>query len=134
MKTTKLCLAGACALAIAMPSLAEEAPQYVSASGKKDKEAAALLARVTPELRIEGSAQLYFNRLLFYKGLKKEADLFTPQIEEIQVSTLSYGIGNFHLYNGRPQEAKGYFEKAVATNAWPALAFIVGEVDLKRLK
>ncbi len=109
--------------------------QYMSLRrAKQDKQAAALLERVTPDLKIEGNAQLYFNRLLFYKGLKKESELFAAKLDEIQLTTLSYGVGNFHLYNGRPAEAKGYFEKAVSTNAWPALAFIVGEVDLKRLR
>lgn len=109
--------------------------QYMSLRrAKQDKQAAALLERVTPDLKIEGSAQLYFNRLLFYKGLKMESELVAAKLEDIQLSTLSYGIGNFHLYNGRPKEAKPYFEKAVSTTAWPALAFIVGEVDLKRLR
>jgi len=109
--------------------------QYMSLRrAKKDKEAAALLERVTPDLKIEGSSRLYFNRLLFYKGLKTEAELFANKLDDIQTTTLSYGVGNFHLYNGRPAEAKRYFEKAVGTTAWPALAFIVGEADLKRMK
>ena len=46
--------------------------QYMSLRrARKDAEAAKLLERVTPDLKIEGNAQLYFNRLLFYKGLKK---------------------------------------------------------------
>src|SRR5262249_17845692 len=62
---------------------------------KKDKEAAELLARVTPDLKIEGNTQIYFNRTLFYKGLKKEADLFAGSLEDIQLATLSYGVGNW---------------------------------------
>lgn len=109
--------------------------QYMSLRrANKDKQAAALLERVTPDLKIEGSAQLYFNRLLFYKGLKQEAELLGAKLDDIQLTTLSYGIGNFHFYGGRPAEAKRHWEKAVSTTAWPALAFIVGEADLKRLR
>ncbi|HEY3122145.1 MAG TPA: tetratricopeptide repeat protein [Vicinamibacteria bacterium] len=107
--------------------------QYMSLKrAKKDKEAAQLLERVTPELKIEGNARLYFNRLLFYKGLKKEDELFAGQPSDIEATTLDYGVGNWYLYNGKPEKARGYFEKAVATTAWPALAFIAAENELAR--
>jgi tetratricopeptide (TPR) repeat protein len=96
----------------------------------KDKEAARLLDRVTPDLKIEGNARLYFNRLLFYKGLKKEDELFAGQPTDIETTTLDYGVGNWYLYNGKPDKARAYFEKAVSTSAWPALAFIASEREL----
>lgn len=102
--------------------------------GGRDAKAAALLERVTPDLKIEGNARLYFNRLLFYKGLKKEAELFEPAPGDIERTTLAYGVGNWHLYNGRPQEARAAFDAAIATSAWPALAFIAAERDLERLR
>jgi tetratricopeptide (TPR) repeat protein len=108
--------------------------QYMSLRrAKQDKPAAALLERVTPELKVEGNTQIYFNRMLFYKGLKKQADLFAGNLEDIQLATLSYGVGNWYLYNGHAAEARPYFEKTVATTAWPALAFIASEVELRRL-
>ena len=108
--------------------------QYMSLRrAGKDADAAALLARITSDLKIEGNAQLYFNRLLFYKGLKAESELFEGTLDDIQRTTLSYGVGNRHLYSGRPAEARTYFEKAVSTTAWPALAFIAAEADLKRM-
>jgi tetratricopeptide (TPR) repeat protein len=107
--------------------------QYMSLRrAGKDKEAAQLLERVTPDLKIEGNARLYFNRLLFYKGLKKEEELFAGQPTDIEATTLDYGVGNWYLYNGKPDKARAYFEKAVATTAWPALAFIASERELAR--
>jgi tetratricopeptide (TPR) repeat protein len=100
--------------------------------GKQDQKAAALLERVTPDMKIEGNARLYFNRLLLYKGLKKEAELFAGSPSDIELTTLAYGVGNWHLYNGRAKEARGHFERAVSTSAWAALAFIAAEKELAR--
>jgi tetratricopeptide (TPR) repeat protein len=105
--------------------------QYMSLRrAGKDKEAARLLERVTPDLKIDGNARLYFNRLLFYKALKKEDELFAGQPSDIEATTLDYGVGNWYLYNGKPDKARQYFEKAVATAAWPALAFMAAEREL----
>lgn len=101
--------------------------------GKKDNEAGQLLERVTPDLKIEGNARLYFNRLLFYKGLRKETELFDAQLSDIEVTTLAYGVGNWHLYNGHEEKARMYFERAVATSAWAALGFIAAESELARM-
>jgi tetratricopeptide (TPR) repeat protein len=108
--------------------------QYMSLRrAGKDADAAALLARISSDLKIEGNPRLYFSRLLFYKGLKTESELLEGTLDDIQRTTLSYGVGNRHLYSGRPAEARPWFEKAVSTTAWPALAFIAAEADLKRM-
>ncbi len=101
--------------------------------GTQDAKAAALLARVTPDLKVEGNTRLYFSRLLFYKGLKSAEDLLGGQLTDIERTTLNYGVGAFHLIEGRTAEARRAFERAVATSAWPALAFIAAERDLERV-
>ena len=102
--------------------------------GGEDARAAALLARVTPDMKIEGNARLYLNRLLFYKGLKTEAELFSAELNDIEKTTLSYGVGNFYFYGSRQADAKRLFAQAVSTSAWPALAFIAAENDLRQLR
>jgi tetratricopeptide (TPR) repeat protein len=102
--------------------------------GKEDAKAAALLARVTPDMKVEGNARLYLNRLLFYKELKTEAELLSGELNDIEKTTLSYGAGNFHFYNGRQADANRLFTQAVSTTAWPALAFIAAENDLRQLR
>lgn len=102
--------------------------------GKQDEKAKTLLERVTPDLKIEGNPRLYFNRTLFYKGLRKEDELLAGTPSDIELTTLCYGIGNFHLVNGDKQKAREYMEKAVGTTAWVGLAFIAAEKDLAQLR
>ncbi len=102
--------------------------------GKQDEKARELLARVTPDLEIEGNARLYLNRLLFYKGLKTEEDLMKTAGIDIERTTLLYGIGNFRLCSGDAARARRAFADAVTTSAWNGLAFIAAENDLKQLR
>jgi tetratricopeptide (TPR) repeat protein len=98
---------------------------------KRDKEAAAILEKVSPDWKITGSPY-YFQRLLFYKGLKKEEDLIHADTPDVALSTLLYGLGNWYLYNGDPAKARGYFERAMkAKTGWPAWGFIGSEIELK---
>lgn len=102
--------------------------------GKQDEKARRLLELVQPDLKIEGNPRLYFNRTLFYKGLKKEAELLAGTPSDIELTTLCYGIGNFHLVNGDKKKASEYMEKAVGTTAWVGLAFIAAEKDLAQMR
>jgi tetratricopeptide (TPR) repeat protein len=102
--------------------------------GQQEEKAQRLLERVTPDLKIEGNPRLYFNRLLFYKGLKTEAELLAGTPSDVELTTLLYGIGNFHLYGGDKARARASFERAVGTSAWSALAFIAAENDLAQLR
>lgn len=102
--------------------------------GKQDEKAQKLLARVTPELKIEGNPRLYFNRTLFYKGLKTEDELLAGASSDLERTTLLYGMASFHLANGDARKAREYMEKAVGTTAWVGLAFIAAERDLQQLR
>jgi tetratricopeptide (TPR) repeat protein len=102
--------------------------------GKQDDKAKQLLDRVTPDLKIEGSPRLYFNRTLFYKGLKNPDELLAAAATDIERTTLAYGIGNYYLAAGDKQKAREYMEKAVGTSAWVGLAFIAAEKDLQQLR
>jgi tetratricopeptide (TPR) repeat protein len=102
--------------------------------GKQDEKAKQLLERVTPDLEIEGNPRLYFNRVLFYKGLKTEEDLMKTAGSDIERTTLQYGIGNFRLCAGDEARARRAFADAVTTSAWNGLAFIAAENELARLR
>jgi hypothetical protein len=54
--------------------------------------------------------------------------------ETLEVATVGYGIGNWHLYNGNRDRAKTYFEKVVSTRYWPAFGFIAAETELVRMR
>lgn len=108
---------------------------YMTYRREKKKAAAdKVLERITPEMKVEQNKS-YFDRLLFYKGLKKEADVVNPEkMNPLEFATIGYGIGNWYLYNGNAAKAKEYFQKVVASKQWPAFGFIAAETDLARIR
>jgi tetratricopeptide (TPR) repeat protein len=95
-------------------------------------EADAVLEPITPSMTvIENTA--YWNRLLLYKGLKTEAELLGPRDDPVDLATYGYGVGNWHLYNGRPDRAREIFRRVVASPQWNAFGFIAAEADLARM-
>jgi tetratricopeptide (TPR) repeat protein len=100
---------------------------------KKEAEAARVLERIRPDMQ-PGENRSYFDRLLFYKGLKKESDLINDKMTDLEVATVGYGIANWHLYNGNPSRAKDYFQKIVSGKYWPAFGFISAETELTRMR
>jgi tetratricopeptide (TPR) repeat protein len=102
-------------------------------AGRKD-EASRVLSRVEAERELEGGASIYQTRLLFYKGVKTEAEVVSRMTDALSEATLSYGLGNWYLYHeGDAEKARKYFERALATDAWTSLGFIASELDLARL-
>ena len=58
--------------------------------------------------------------------------MFTPaDTSDIQVATLSYGIGNWYLVQGDTAKARNWFERSVTSGGWPAFGFIMSEVELQ---
>lgn len=100
---------------------------------KKDAEAASVLERITPDLKVEENKS-YFDRLLMYKGLKKESDLINDKMTDLEIATVGYGIANWNLYNGNTARAKELFQKIVSGKYWPAFGFIAAEAELARMK
>ena len=100
-------------------------------AGKKD-DAAKVLERIKPDMNVKENKS-YYDRLLFYKGLKKEAEIFNlEKATDLEIATIGYGLGNWHLYNGNREKALEYFRKITAGNYWPAFGFIAAEVELAR--
>lgn len=100
---------------------------------KKEKEAASVLERITPAMKVVENKS-YFDRLLFYKGLKMESDIVTDKMTDLDIATIGYGFGNWHLYNGNREKAKEYFQKIVSGKYWPAFGFIAAETELARMR
>lgn len=98
----------------------------------KDAEAARVLARITPEMKVVENKS-YFDRLLFYKGLKSESDLVNMEkATDLEIATVGYGLGNWHLYSGDAAKAEEYFRRITAGKYWPAFGFIAAEAELAR--
>lgn len=99
----------------------------------RPEEAAALLESLKPEMDIiENHA--YHRRCLMYKGqLRPDELLNVENARPLDLATMGYGVGNWHLYNGDAARARAIFEKVVAGEEWPAFGFIAAEAELARM-
>jgi tetratricopeptide (TPR) repeat protein len=101
-------------------------------AGDKNK-AARALDRITPDMKVEENKS-YFDRLLLYKGLKKETEILTDKLTDLEIATVGYGIANWYLYNGDKAKAKELFQRIISGKYWPAFGFIAAETELTRMQ
>ncbi|HEU5208286.1 MAG TPA: tetratricopeptide repeat protein [Longimicrobiales bacterium] len=96
----------------------------------RDAEAAAVLERITPDMRIlENDA--YHQRLLMYKGLVRPDALLSVDTDDaVQLATYGYGVANWHLYNGDEERARQILERILAGPNWAAFGYIAAEAEL----
>jgi tetratricopeptide (TPR) repeat protein len=78
----------------------------------------------------------YYRLLLMYKG-EIPFETLVGEVKEQQASAAShsimYGLGNWHLYNGRKPEAAEMFRQIIASDQWTSFGYIAAERDLKRI-
>lgn len=101
--------------------------------GGKNAEAARALARITPDMKVEENKS-YFDRLMLYKGLKKESEILNDKLTDLELATVGYGIANWHLYEGNKAKAKELFQRITSGKYWPAFGFIAAETELTRMR
>ena len=110
--------------------------QYVALlrAGRK-ADADKVLERVTPDTAVQSSVA-YLDRLLLFKGVKKEEDVAQAmQKDNLQLPTVAYGLGVWHLVNGRQDKAREYFEKAIAPPAQQSgFGSVASYYELQRMK
>lgn len=96
-------------------------------------EARAALAPITDTLPIT-TATAYARRLKLYRGLIGPDDVLTPgDTDDVQIATLSYGVGNWYLVRGDTANARVWFRRAIESKGWPAFGFLAAEAELRRL-
>src|SRR5262245_16114787 len=100
-------------------------------AGDKTK-AARALDRITPDMKVEENKS-YFDRLMLYKGLKKETEILNDKLTDLEIATVGYGIANWYLYNGDKAKAKELFQRITSGKYWPAFGFIAAETELTRM-
>ena len=77
----------------------------------------------------------YTRRLQLYRGeIEPDAMLTAADTEDVQIATLSYGLGNWYLIRGDKAQARKWFERSIQSGGWPAFGFIASEVELQRLR
>jgi tetratricopeptide (TPR) repeat protein len=106
----------------------------------KDQEAAQVLTRITPDVKnTEPHLYFYLRLLHFYQGqLTAQAVLPPPPADpqdleaELAFDTVSYGVGNWHLYHHDRPAAVALFTNVVKGEAWNSWGFIGSELELRR--
>lgn len=80
--------------------------------------------------------EAYHRLVLLYKGDLPVDSLLSPAVSSdgVEDATVGYGVGNWHLYNGRTAEAEATFERVVLGPQWAAFGFIAAEAELARLR
>ncbi|UCC83497.1 MAG: tetratricopeptide repeat protein [Gemmatimonadota bacterium] len=100
----------------------------------RDDEAAAILDPIDAEMDIIENGT-YHQLLLMYKGeLDAEALLAEAQgADALENATMGYGIGNWHYYNGRLEQAEGVLRSVLQGSQWAAFGYIAAEADVQRM-
>ena len=95
----------------------------------RDEEAARCLDPIKAEMNIiENTA--YHQLCLFYKE-ELSTEEFTGDIfSNIMNDAVAYGVGNWHFYNGRIDQARTIFEKILESKNWASFGFIAAEAAL----
>lgn len=99
------------------------------------KEAEKAIAGIGDNLDIIENAD-YYKLIKLYQGKLKPSDLLgdtTQTANTLSNATVGYGVGNWHLYNGRRAEAEKIFRQIVAGNQWASFGYIAAEAELTRL-
>jgi tetratricopeptide (TPR) repeat protein len=97
-------------------------------------EAAAVLEPIDADLDIIENGS-YHRLLLMYKG-ELGAETLVEEAEaggDLENATLGYGVGSWHLYNGRRKLAEAAFRNILKGPQWAAFGYIAAEADLQRL-
>jgi tetratricopeptide (TPR) repeat protein len=98
----------------------------------QDAEATALLASFSRDMEVIEN-QTYHNLMLMYKGvLPPDSVLTVGPTGEMSVTdaTAAYGVGNWHIYNGRREQGVEIFRRIIAAGQWGAFGYIAAEADL----
>jgi tetratricopeptide (TPR) repeat protein len=99
----------------------------------REEEALRVLDPINAEMDIIEN-QAYHRLLLLYKGELSEEDLRSGVSGDLDPPTIGYGLGNWHLYNGREEEAVRIFREVLAGGNWAAFGFIAAEAEMKRME
>lgn len=101
----------------------------------RSAEAAAVLEPIREGMDVIENRD-YHRLLLLYRGeltpealLADAADSGNP----VGYATVGYGVGNWHLYNGRRAEAVELFRRVIAGGSWASFGYIAAEAELARM-
>ena len=91
-----------------------------------EEAAYSVLSHITADMDIiENFA--YHQLLLFYKGELSEEELTG---EGSAGDAITYGVGNWHLYNGDEERAREIFADLLSGSGWASFGYIAAESDM----
>jgi len=97
-------------------------------------EASTVLAPISADMDVIENAS-YHKLLMLYKGANTEEALLSSA-GGLDAVTIGYGVGNWHYYNGRRDQARKIFAMIVEIHAsqWPAFGYVAAEAELARYR
>ncbi|MGB6338450.1 MAG: tetratricopeptide repeat protein [Candidatus Aminicenantaceae bacterium] len=96
-----------------------------------EEEAEKALEPIQQEMKIIEN-QVYHQLCLFYKGELILEELTWEESSSTTNDALSYGVGNWYLYNGQRDKAKQLFEQILKNKTWASFGYIAAEADWVR--
>ncbi len=100
----------------------------------RDEAAAAVLEPFGPDYEVIEN-QAYLDLLRLFRGERTPGEILGPAGEEptLEGTTGAYGVGAWHLVNGRQDEALDIFRRVVAArDQWAAFGYVAAEAELVR--
>lgn len=108
----------------------------LSRAGKLDDAKAMLAKRIDqqPDPKPAPPGYAYVSRLKLYRGEITPEQLITANdTDDVNISTLAYGLGNWYLVQGDTANARKSWERATQSGGWPGFGFNVAEAELRRI-
>ena len=100
----------------------------------RTKDARRVLDPVTRDLAVIENGS-YHRLLLLFKGVLPADSLLGPTPDPahaLDESTMGFGIGTWHLVNGRRADAFGWYRRSLAAGPWASFGYIAAENELQR--
>jgi tetratricopeptide (TPR) repeat protein len=101
---------------------------------KRDDEARRVLERITPGMDVIENGD-YYRLLLMYKGEATPERLLADASQEksgVGYATVAYGVGNWHVYSGRPAKSLHLFLELMRLPQRTSFGYIAAEAELER--
>jgi tetratricopeptide (TPR) repeat protein len=97
----------------------------------RDADAAAVLAPIRADLDVIENGS-YHSLLLLFKGERTPEAVLAAAGEGASGTAVRYGLGAWHLVNGRRADADRLWTAIVAGPDWPSFGFLAAEAELAR--
>ena len=88
-----------------------------------------VLEPITPDLDIIENHD-YHRLLLLYRGDLTQDQVASAESDGPGSAAAIYGLGNWHLYEGRRDQANEIFLDLLETDQWAAFGYIAAEAEI----